>query len=422
MGLIKAATSAIGSTLHDQWKEALRCEEMGSDILMKKVTTPNGVISNGSTVIVGPGQCAIIYDNGRVIEATAEEGIYTFDASSTPSFFAGQFGDVFKEMWQRFTYNGASAKQQAVFFFNLHEIPGATFGTSHPIEFSDWTRKIPNAMCPGEFQPLLVSIRSHGTYTIQITDPALFMQEIAGVADVFRADELFGIDSKWGMQMRSEAEEVLSEVVQEIGTQEKPISVEKLGALRSEIKDIIAERDFKQGVEKRGIKIVNFNIKGVVLTEEAKKAVQDYQLASNSMMQQGKLVGSYANAVEGAANNANGAANGFMGIGMMNMASNGIVGGAAAGPWTNQAPGSVAQPAQPVQQPQQQPAQSTQAVVSTPVATSEEWECPSCKVKCSGKFCQECGTKKPEVKKCANCGKVLGENEKFCSECGTKAE
>lgn len=140
------------------------------------------------------------------------------------------------------------------------------------------------------------------------------------------------------------------------------------------------------------------------------------------MMQQGKLVGSYANAVEGAANNANGAANGFMGIGMMNMASNGIVGGAAAGPWTNQAPGSVAQSAQPVQQPQQQPAQSTQAVVSTPVATSEEWECPSCKAKCSGKFCQECGTKKPEVKKCANCGKVLGENEKFCSECGTKAE
>ena len=419
MGLIKAAISAVGGTFKDQWKDLISCEDMGNDILMVKKTTSTGQISKDSRIIVAPGQVAVIYDSGAILDATAEEGTYTFDQSSSPTFFAGQFGDVFKEMWQRFTYNGASAKQQAVFFFNLHEIPGATFGTSNPLDFADWTRKIPNAMCPGEFQPLLVSIKCHGTYTIQITDPALFMQEIAGTADVFKADELFGIDSKWGMQMRSEAEEVLSEVVQEIGTQEKPISVEKLGALRSEIKDIIAERDFKQGVEKRGIKIVNFNIKGVVLTEEAKKAVQDYQLASNSMMQQGKLVGSYANAVEGAANNANGAANGFMGIGMMNMASNGIVGGAAAGPWANQAPGSVAQP---TQQTQQQPAQSTQAVVSTPVATSEEWECPSCKVKCSGKFCQECGTKKPEVKKCANCGKVLGENEKFCSECGTKAE
>lgn len=36
MGLIKAAVGAIGSTLHDQWKEAIRCEDMGNDILMMK--------------------------------------------------------------------------------------------------------------------------------------------------------------------------------------------------------------------------------------------------------------------------------------------------------------------------------------------------------------------------------------------------
>ena len=129
MGLIKAAVGAIGSTLHDQWKEAIRCEDMGNDILMMKKTTPTGVITNKSTVIVGPGQCAIIYDNGRVIDATAEEGFYTFDDSSSPSFFAGQFGAVFKEMWQRFTYNGATAKEQAVFFFNIKEIINNNYGT-----------------------------------------------------------------------------------------------------------------------------------------------------------------------------------------------------------------------------------------------------------------------------------------------------
>ena len=121
MGLIKAAVGAVSSTFKDQWKEAIRCEDLGNDILMMKKTTPNGVISNKSTIIVGPGQCAVIYDNGRIIDATAEEGFYTFDSSSTPSFFAGQFGDVFKEMWQRFTYNGATAKQQAVFFFNTRK-------------------------------------------------------------------------------------------------------------------------------------------------------------------------------------------------------------------------------------------------------------------------------------------------------------
>ena len=121
MGLIKAAASAIGSTLHDQWKDSIQCENMTNDILMMKQTTETGVISNKSTIIVAPGQCAVLYDNGKVIYETAEDGIFVYDTSSTPSFFAGQFGDVFKEMWQRFTYNGATAKEQAVFFFNLKE-------------------------------------------------------------------------------------------------------------------------------------------------------------------------------------------------------------------------------------------------------------------------------------------------------------
>ena len=91
MGLFKAAKDAIGGTLADQWKEAIRCEDMTNNVLMVKKTTPNGVISNKSTIIVAPGQCAVIFDNGKVIDATAEEGFYQFDSSTSPSFFAGVF-------------------------------------------------------------------------------------------------------------------------------------------------------------------------------------------------------------------------------------------------------------------------------------------------------------------------------------------
>lgn len=56
MGLIKAAAGAIGSTLHDQWKEVIRCDDMLNDVLMMKKTTDTGVISNGSTIIVAPGR------------------------------------------------------------------------------------------------------------------------------------------------------------------------------------------------------------------------------------------------------------------------------------------------------------------------------------------------------------------------------
>ena len=66
MGLIKAAAEAIGGTFKDQWKDFIECENMPNDVLMVKKTTETGVISNKSAIIVSPGQCAIILDNGKV--------------------------------------------------------------------------------------------------------------------------------------------------------------------------------------------------------------------------------------------------------------------------------------------------------------------------------------------------------------------
>ena len=86
MGLIKAAASAIGSTLHDQWKEYIRCDDLGQDILMKRVSTPNGVISKDSAIQVAPGQIAVVFQNGQILDATAEEGIFTFDEAESLVF------------------------------------------------------------------------------------------------------------------------------------------------------------------------------------------------------------------------------------------------------------------------------------------------------------------------------------------------
>ncbi len=394
MGLIKAATGAIGGTLKDQWKEALRCDDMGNDILMKKVTTPTGVISNKSTIIVGPGQCAIIYDNGRVIDATAEEGVYTFDSSSTPSFFAGQFGAVFKEMWERFTYDGESAKEQYVFFFNIKEIIGNKFGTPNPVPFQDWSHPIPNQMT-GTMTPLRVEVKCFGKYTFKIEDPARFMNEIAGIADVYRKDELT-------QQMRSEVIASFQNILNELGNSVHKVPVLELPSQTDEIKQIMDENVFDEPIRKRGIKLEGFVVESVTLDEESEKKIDQYELSSNANMQQGALVGAYANAVQDAANNSNGAANGFMGIGMMNMASGGMMGGAAAGPWQQQ------------QQQQQQPQAQAQAT------NGDTWTCPNCKINVQGKFCQECGQARPETSFCPNCGKEIAKDSKFCPECGFK--
>ena len=36
MGLIKAAVGAVSGTLADQWKEAIRCENMTNDVWLRK--------------------------------------------------------------------------------------------------------------------------------------------------------------------------------------------------------------------------------------------------------------------------------------------------------------------------------------------------------------------------------------------------
>lgn len=397
MGLIKAAVGAVSSTLHDQWKEAIRCEDLGNDILMKKVTTPNGVISNGSTVIVGPGQCAIIYDNGRIVDASAEEGVYTFDTSGTPSLFAGQFGETFKEMWQRFTYNGASAKQQAVFYFNLKEITDNGFGTSTPVPYKDWGHPIMNART-NSYIGMSVKIKCYGKYTFKICDPFTFMSTFAGTADVFRKDQLIE-------QIRTEVVASFINVLNALCTDKYKVEALEIPSKTLEIKKLMDENDFDKDIRNRGITLVTFNVEGVSLDDESNKKIDQYELGGDAYQQQGAIVDSYSEAIPEAAKNANGAMNGFMGLGVMNMNSGGMFTGAQTNAFS----------AKPME-PQNANTQTTK------VEEKDTWTCPNCGKTRDGKFCSECGAKKPKKKFCTQCGKELNENSKFCSECGKSVE
>lgn len=420
MGLIRAAAGAIGSTFKDQWKEAIRCEDLGNDILMKKVTTPTGVITNKSTVIVGPGQCAIIYDNGRVIDASAEEGVYTFDTSSSPSFFAGQFGAVFKEMWQRFTYNGATSKQQAVFYFNTKEILNNAYGTKTPVLFQDWAHPIPNQMT-GKLMPLSLKIKCFGKYTFKIENPAVFMSEIAGTADVYRKEQLTE-------QMLSEVLDAFQNLLNQLGTEAHQIPAMELPSQTDEIKEMMANTTFDEPIRRRGIQLTGFVVEGVSLTEESENKITEYEHNSNAYMQQGRII----DVMDKAASNANGAANGFMGLGFMNMQTGGMVGNLTQSVAQNtfgqeglansrvnentvmpQDPSQNVQPTEPAPAPAEEtvpaqteaeaPVQNAEAQATQTVATEN-----NAPVAEGPKFCPECGTKlAPGTKFCPECGKKL---------------
>lgn len=389
MGLIKAAVGAIGGTLGDQWQDLIKCEDMDENTLMMKKTTKTGQISKGSRIIVAPGQVAVIYDSGTIVDATAEEGTYDFDESSSPSFFGGQFGEVFKEMWQRFTYNGTPAKEQAVFYFNVKEILDNKFGTGTPIPYQDWSHAIPNQMT-GSIMPLGVKVRCYGKYTFQIFDPAVFMRMYAGTADVVTKDVLTD-------QMNSEVMATFQNVLNELGNSEHKVPLLELPSNTDEIKQVMDSKVFDEPIRNRGVKLVGFAIESVTPDEESDKKIKEYEHNANSMMQQGRVL----DVMEKAASNENGAASGFMGLGVMNMASGGMTGGVMQNAFNQN---------QPQQQfdPYQQQAQGI--------------KCPKCGTVGSGKFCQNCGTEltPPAAKKCPKCGaEVTG---KFCQECGTPVD
>lgn len=376
MGLIKAAVGAVGSTLHDQWKEYIKCDDLGNDILMKRVSTPNGIITKDSAIQVSPGQIAVIFENGRILDATAEEGIYTFDQSSSPSFFAGQFGAVFKEMWTRFVYNGGTNKEQAVFYINAKEIMDNKFGTPAPVPFQDWSHPVPNQMT-GTMSPLRVEVKCFGKYTFKVSDPAVFMARIAGTANEYRKDEICE-------QMRSEVVGAFQNVLNELGNSEHKVPVLELPSSTDEIKATLDKKVFDQPIRDRGLSLVGFVVESVTLDEESNKKIDNYELSSNSFMQQGTLTGAYANAVQEAAANPNGAANGFVGVGMMNMASGGMVGGTVQGAFQN--PG------------------TTSANMNNNAVTTQPSATPTF---AGAKFCPECGTPTNGAKFCSNCGTKL---------------
>ena len=393
MGLIKAIVGSIGGTLRDQWLDLIKCDNMDMDTLMVKQTTSSGQISKGSRILVAPGQVAVIYDSGSVLDATAEEGVYTFDQSSSPSFFAGEFGPVFKEMWQRFTYGGTPAKEQAVFFFNIKEILDNKFGTATPVPFQDWSHAIPNQMT-GSLQPMGVNVRCYGKYTFQLDDVAVFMRNHAGTANVVKKQDITE-------QMRSEVIASFQNVLNEMGNSKHRVPVLELPSYTDEMKQVMDERVFDEPIRRRGVKLISFTIESVSLDEASQAKIDRYEYSSNSMMQQGKII----DVMETAAGNEAGAAGAFMGLGMANMGSGGMTGSVMQNAWNGQG-------GQVNYDPYNQGGGGGAAPQGVP--------CPKCGTPITGKFCPECGTPAPAPKptmKCPKCG--TESSGKFCPECGT---
>ena len=394
MGLIKAGIGALGGVLADQWKEFFYCEALDMDTLMVKgqkrvgnrssnTKASDNVISNGSGIAVADGQCMIIVEQGKVVEVCAEPGDFTYDSSTEPSIFAGKFGqsliDSFKAIGKRFAYGGDTGKDQRVYYFNTKEIMGNKFGTPTPILFEVMNKKIGFSRT--------VNVRCNGVYSYIITDPILFYTKIAGnVSDVFTRDIL-------DEQLKAEFISALQPALGALAEQE--LRPAQLPAKVNELRAAMNEALKHEWVESRGISVEKIAINPISLTEEDMKKIQEMEdsssYGSNAAMALGRMTAAQANAMETAAGNNSGAMAGFMGMGMAAGAMGGF-------------------------NPAQQIAAMQQQQQAAPAST--DWKC-ACGATATGKFCAECGAKKPEASGwTCTCGAV--NTGKFCQNCGGK--
>ena len=401
MGLIKALSGAVGSSLADQWKEYFYCDSLSTDTLMAKgykrisgrssnTKGSDDIITNGSVIAVNEGQCMLIVEQGKVVDLCAEAGAYTYDKSTEPSVFAGGFGkgliDTFKQIGKRFTFGGDTGKDQRVYYINTKEIVGNKYGTLNPVPFRVVDKNIG--------LDVDIAIRCNGEYSYKITNPILFYTNVAGNStDTFVRTT---IDS----QLKSELLTALQPAFAKIS--EMGIRYSALPGHTMEIADSLNDVLSGKWRDLRGIEIAAFGVNSVSASAEDEKMIKDLQKSAvlrDPTMAGATLVGAQAEAMKAAASNENGAMMGFMGLGMAQNAG----GFNAQGLYGMGAQQQAQQPQQP-----QQPA-------------ADAWTCPSCGKQNTGKFCVECGTKKPEAPEawtCPSCGKQ--NTGKFCTECGTK--
>lgn len=317
MGLIKAFTTSTSSTFGDQFKEYVTCPTMENGVLIQRgevhhgkgnKNPSDGIITNGSTIMVPESTVMMIVENGKILEFSAEAGTYTFESGTEPSIFTGNFGqgviDAIKKIGSRTTYGGQVANLQKVYYVNLLALTGNKFGSPQPKKITD-----------DKYGMLEVTF--FGEYAIKVENPAVLVQNVIGSnsKDKVLYSELLED------QFKTKFVEKLTQAITVVMRKHK-VPFGDIGMYGTDISNEMNNLLSNDLVLKYGIKISDVAIGDINLTDESMKRVSkidDATIFSNGRLQSGLMAEASAEALKNASSNPNGSMVGFMG---MNMANN----------------------------------------------------------------------------------------------------
>lgn len=330
MGFIKAFAGALGGTFADQWKDYLlpmpgvpATAGLYPAVLQgtnagrgSNTKGSEGIISNGSKIIVPEGMALITMQEGAVTGCITEPGgfVFTSDDPNAKSIFSGGgfVSSLITQTWERFKFGGQPGSNQMAYYVNLKEIPNNRFGTQSEIYWDD------------AYLNAQVGAITRGTYTLRIVDPILFIKNFvpASYLNDGQVFDFADMDNDAGAQLFNEVVGSLSAAFSNYtndpnkGNRITKIQGDQIGFAQSLSQAVEEAYQWKSG---RGLEIERVAIQAIEYDEDTKKLLSDVKKADalsgakgNSFMQQ-----SVARGFQAAGENGGGASNmAFMGMGM----------------------------------------------------------------------------------------------------------
>ena len=363
MGLIKAFTTSVSSQLGDQFKEYVTCPSMDGGVLVQKgevhhgegnKNPTEGVITNGSLIVVPEQTAMMIVENGKIIEFSAEAGSNTFNNDTEPSIFTGKLGkgiiDSIKEMGKRITFGAQAAQDQRVYYVNLLTFTNNKFGSMQPKKITD-----------DKYGMLEVTF--FGEYALKVEDPTLLVENFIGS----NAQDKVTFADLFEGQFKSKFVEKLTQAITTVMRKQK-VPFGDIGMYGSDISNEMNELLKDDLLNKYGMKITDVALADINVTEDSMERINkidDATIFANRNLQSGLMAEATAEALKNAAGNEGGSMVGFMGMNLANQAGATVLGAVN----------------------QQNDSQSTPTN--------------------NAKFCSNCGSKATGGNFCTNCGAKL---------------